>query len=139
MGKKSRLKKQRRESVARGESAPAAPTRTVRSGVPVAVTDASFVEIVVQSPVPVLVDFWAEWCGPCKNLAPVLEQLAADRGENLRVVKYDTEKNSSFSAQLSVKSLPTLVLYNSGEVVDRRAGFAPTAELSKWIDQALQS
>ena len=138
MGKKSRMKKDRRERLARGEVLPVIPPpRPVQQGVPLTVTDVNFSELVHRSPVPVLVDFWAAWCGPCRNLAPVLKTLAADRSDRLRIVKYDTEKNSRVAGELQVRSLPSLALFNDGKLMGTRVGFVGTAELTGWIDSTL--
>ena len=138
MGKKSRLKKERRERLARGETLPVQPPpRQVRTGVPLTVNDGTWPELVLRSPVPVLVDFWAEWCGPCRSLAPVLKALAAARPDTLRVVKYDTEKNSRIQSELGIKSLPTLALYRDGAALATRVGFATEPELERWLDGEL--
>ena len=140
MGKKSRLKKERRARLARGETLPVRPPpKPVRKGVPLVATDVNFSELVHRSPLPVLVEFWAEWCGPCKMLSPVLTELAAQRAESLRIVKYDTEKTRRVSAELAVRSLPTLALFCEGELVDTRVGFTGADELTAWIDKQLAS
>ena len=92
---------------------------------------------VVSGDTPVLVDFWAPWCGPCKAMAPVLEQLAEDRRGALHVAKYNTEVNSVIATDLKIRSIPTLALFRGGEVVDVHVGAMKKAALVSWIDKAL--
>ena len=101
------------------------------------VTDRSFEKEVEQSDVPVLVDFWAPWCGPCKAVAPLLEDIAKEREGKLKIVKYNTEANSEIAMELGVRSIPTLALYKDGEVADVKVGASGRAALSAWIDKTL--
>jgi thioredoxin 1 len=87
-----------------------------------AVTDQSFDQEVLQSPVPVLVDFWAAWCGPCKTLAPTVEAIAAEYSGRLKVVKVDVDENNDVSTRFNILSIPTLVLFKGGQVVERLTG-----------------
>ncbi len=100
------------------------------------VDDSSFDRLVKSSPVPVLVDFWAPWCGPCKAVAPILEAIASDRSD-LRVVKYNTEANSRVAQELAVRSIPTLALFRDGETAAVKVGAANKSALNKWIDSTL--
>ena len=104
---------------------------------PTPVTDASFEQDVIQSNTPVLVDFWAAWCGPCRSLAPVLEEIAAEYSEKLKIVKLDVDENGDTAASLQITSIPTLVLYKSGQPVERIVGFQPKQRLMSKIEPHL--
>jgi thioredoxin 1 len=100
---------------------------------PAAVTDASFERDVIQSDKPVLVDFWAAWCGPCRMVAPVVEEIANEYSEQLRVVKMDVDENGDTAAALGISSIPTLMLYKGGQPVERIVGFQPKQRLMSKI------
>jgi thioredoxin 1 len=100
------------------------------------VTDASFERDVLQSPTPVLVDFWAEWCGPCRMVAPVLEQIAAERAGELKVVKLNVDENPQIPAQFAIRGIPTMILFKDGQAVATQVGAAPKAKLSAWVASA---
>ena len=95
----------------------------------VAVTDQDFDQQVLQSPVPVLVDFWAAWCGPCKSIAPTVDQIAADYNGKLKVMKLDVDQNIEVSTRFSVQSIPTLLLFKGGQVVEKMVGAYPKAAM----------
>ncbi len=99
----------------------------------VAVTDATFDAEVRQSPIPVVVDFWAEWCGPCKMIGPSLEELAVEFAGKFKVVKVNVDENPNSPAQMGVRGIPALFVFKNGEVVSNRAGAAPKAALQSWI------
>jgi thioredoxin 2 len=101
---------------------------------PATVTDASFASEVERSPIPVLVDFWASWCPPCRAIAPVLDQLAGERAGRLKVAKVNVDENPGLSARFAVRSIPTLLLVKDGRVVDQLAGALPRPELVRWLD-----
>ena len=104
---------------------------------PVAVTDQSFEEVVIGAETPVLVDFWAEWCGPCKMIAPVLEEIATDLDGQLTIGKLDVDNNQSTAMAYGVMSIPTLLLFKGGEPVDRIVGFQPKAQLMNRLQRHL--
>jgi len=91
----------------------------------VAVTDSSFEQEVLQSSVPVLVDFWAEWCGPCKMLAPTIDQLSVEYAGKLKVVKVDVDQNNEISGRYGVMSIPTVMLFKDGHAVEKIVGAMP--------------
>lgn len=99
------------------------------------VTDASFESDVIGSNVPVLVDFWAEWCGPCKALGPKLEEIAEEMGTNVRVVKLDVDTNQEVAAKYSIRSIPTMILFKGGKPVDQIMGNLPKDRLVEFINK----
>ena len=104
---------------------------------PVAVTDATWKREVEDSPIPVLVDFWAPWCGPCRVIAPTLEELAEERGEDLRVVKLNVDENQMTSAQYDVMSIQTLIVFRNGEIAKKIIGALPKKRLVEELEPAI--
>lgn len=99
------------------------------------VTDSSFASDVLGANVPVLVDFWAEWCGPCKALGPKLEEVAEEMGTQVRVVKVDIEANQEVAAKYSIRSIPTMILFKNGQAVDQIMGNVPKDRLVEFINK----
>ncbi|GHF35287.1 thioredoxin [Seohaeicola zhoushanensis] len=103
----------------------------------VAVTDATFDAEVKNSDIPVVVDFWAEWCGPCKQIGPALEELAKEYEGKIKVAKVDVDSNPNSAAAMGVRGIPALFIFKDGQVVSNRAGAAPKAALQNWIDSSI--
>ena len=103
------------------------------TGQPVELTDATFDRFVGKSELPVLVDFWAPWCGPCKMMAPQFAQAAAQLKGRAVLVKVDTDDNPQVSVRNRIRSIPTLALYRGGQEVKRQSGVMPTQELMRWV------
>ena len=104
----------------------------------VEVSDAEFDALVRESDVPILVDFYADWCGPCSAMAPILEQLARDMATELKVVKIDTETHRGVMEAMNVRSLPTLVLFRGTSVVGQMVGAMPAHELRRWVEKSIR-
>ena len=101
------------------------------------VTDNNFQAEVIESEVPVLVDFWAPWCGPCRRVSPVVEEIASERGEGLKVVKLNIDDNQETAIQFNVMSIPTLMLFRNGEVAKTVIGAYPKRKLEAELEPAL--
>lgn len=102
-----------------------------------AVTDATFDAEVKNSDIPVVVDFWAEWCGPCKQIGPALEELSEHYAGKVKIVKVNVDDNPDLPAQMGVRGIPTLFLFKGGKPVSNKVGAAPKAALQSWIDSEI--
>src|ERR1700712_4722244 len=105
----------------------------------VKVTDSSFKADVLQSSEPVVVDLWAEWCGPCRMIAPALEEIAGEMKGKVKVAKLNIDENPDVTTQYGVQSIPTLLLFKDGKVASKKVGAAPKGELQRWISSAIRS
>ncbi len=105
------------------------PTKTI--------TDQSFAEDVVNSDTPVLVDFWAEWCGPCKMIGPALEEISDELGDRVTIAKLNIDENPDMAGQLGVRGIPTMILFKNGEPAATKVGAAPKSALKGWLEGEL--
>lgn len=99
----------------------------------VKVTDASFSQDVLQSSEPVVVDFWAEWCGPCRMIGPALEEISNEMAGKVKIVKLNVDENPQVASQFGIRSIPALMMFKGGQVVAQKVGAAPKGDLTKWI------
>ena len=100
-------------------------------------TDSDFASDVLQATKPVLVDFWAEWCGPCKAIGPALEEIAGEKKDVLSIVKLNIDENPLTPQKYNVRGIPTLLIFKNGEVVAEKVGALPKSQLEGWIDQTV--
>ncbi|MEM8571857.1 MAG: thioredoxin [Pseudomonadota bacterium] len=103
----------------------------------VKVTDNTFQDEVLGSEVPVVVDFWAEWCAPCRMIGPALEELAEEYGDKIKIAKVNVDENPGLPAQFGVRGIPALFMFKGGEMIANKTGAAPKASLKSWIDEAV--
>jgi thioredoxin 1 len=101
-------------------------------------TDASFDQDVLRSEIPVLVDFWAEWCGPCRQMAPTIEAVAAEYAGKLKVGKLDVDSNGNTAMRYNIRGIPTLLLFKGGRVVDQRVGAVGKSEVQRMLDNHVE-
>jgi thioredoxin 1 len=101
------------------------------------VTDATFEADVLKSSEPVVVDFWAEWCGPCKAIGPSLEEIATEMTGKVKIVKMNVDENPGVPGSLGIRSIPTLILFKDGKAASQKVGAAPKSDLVKWISSSI--
>ena len=102
-----------------------------------ATTDKNFEEDVLKSTKPVIVDFWAEWCGPCKQISPILDEISYEREGQLNIIKLNIDENQSMPQKYGVRGIPTLMLFKDGKLIDTKVGSLPKSSLVEWIDDNL--
>lgn len=111
---------------------------TLLATTPIELTDPTFTRFLAKNDLPIVIDFWASWCGPCQTMAPVFQQVSSQLNQHARFAKVNTEQAPTTSNQWGIRSIPTLIVIQNGEEVDRLAGALPPAALQQWIERALQ-
>jgi len=107
------------------------------NGSVVHVTESNFEEEVVNSNVPVLVDFWAEWCGPCKMIAPILDEIAKEYGEKLKICKIDVDSNPEIAPKFGIRGIPTLIMFKDGNAESTKVGAVSKSQLVEFVDEIM--
>jgi thioredoxin 2 len=138
-GATNRVSREAREKIGRGLAPVCGKCKTPLSSDanPVTVTDATFAAEVERSPLPVVLDVWAAWCGPCRMIAPVIDELATELAGRVRFAKIDADANQATSARFNVRSLPTVLVLKGGREVDRIVGVQPKFEIARRIERAI--
>jgi thioredoxin 1 len=116
------------------DTASAKPDSAIR---PTTVTDATFDQDVLGAEGPVVVDFWAEWCGPCRMISPALEEIAGEMAGKVTIAKLNVDENPDITSRYGVRSIPTLIIFNKGEATAMQVGAVPKGRLADWIKQAV--
>jgi len=113
-------------------------TKSITALEPIQVTDANFVQEVLQSPTPLLLDCWAPWCGPCRMMAPVMDELAASLAGSVKVAKLNVDESPESAARLGIRSIPTLLIFKNGQVLDQLIGASPAAKIEAAVRRRLR-
>jgi len=116
---------------------PGHPGAAAKPGRTIAVTDASFHDAVIASDRPVLVDFWAEWCGPCKQIGPALEEIAAELGDKVTIAKLNIDENPDAPIRYHVRGIPTMILFRNGTPAATKVGAEPKSRIKAWIEAGI--
>ena len=99
------------------------------------ISDDTFEEDVIKKGQPIIVDFWAEWCGPCKQIGPILEEISDEYSDKITIGKLDVDENPETAGKFQIRGIPTMLLFNNGELIDTKVGMSSKADLTEWIDK----
>ena len=99
------------------------------------ISDDNFEENVIKKGQPIIVDFWAEWCGPCKQIGPILEEISDEYSGKITIGKLDVDENPETAGKFQIRGIPTMLLFNNGELIDTKVGMSSKADLTEWIDK----